>query len=39
MSIYKNNVTGKWRWSIVILIGQEKRTSHRKRGFPTKREA
>lgn len=33
MSIHKDNATGKWRVSIVIPIGQEKRTSHPKEDF------
>ena len=39
MSIYKDNVTGKWRvvYRYTDWTGKTKQTS--KRGFPTKREA
>lgn len=39
MSIYKDNVTGKWRvvYRYTDWTGKKKQTS--KRGFPTKREA
>lgn len=39
MSIYKDNVTGKWRvvYRYIDWTGKTKQTS--KRGFPTKREA
>ena len=33
MSIYKDNVTGKWRWYTATPTGQGKHTSRRKEDF------